>query len=76
LASDRYDYSRKLVRIRVAEKLGPREMVDALLEMEPHVRWAANVLKPRAEAYATVNHPLAARAQQEWELFQRNQPRN
>jgi hypothetical protein len=74
LASDRYDYSRKLVRILVAEKLGPNEMVDALAEMEPHVRWTANVLKPRAEAYSTINHPLAERAQRDWEQFQRDQP--
>jgi spermidine synthase len=75
LASGRYDYSRKLVRFLVAQRLGVKEMVEALAETEPHVRWTANVLKPRAEAYAAVNHPLAGRAQRDWEEFQRNQER-
>jgi spermidine synthase len=75
LASGRYDYSRKLVRFLVAQRLGVKEMVEALAETEPHVRWTANVLKPRAEAYSAVNHPLAGRAQRDWEEFQRNQAR-
>jgi hypothetical protein len=74
LASSRYDYKRKLVRVFVAQQLGPREMAEALTETEPYVRWTADVLQPRAEAYAALNHPFAARAQREWQQFQQNQP--
>jgi hypothetical protein len=74
LASSRLDFSRKLIRILIAQQLGPKEMAEALAPTEPHVHWTANVLKPRAEAYAALNHPFAARAQRELQEFQRNQP--
>jgi predicted membrane-bound spermidine synthase len=74
LASHRYDYLRKVVRIYVGQQLGPAKMAEALAETEPYVRWTADVLGPRAEAYAALSHPFAARAQREWEEFQRNQP--
>jgi spermidine synthase len=72
LASHRYDYTRKLVRFLVSRKLGTDKMVEALAALEPHIRWTADVLKPRAEVYSFVNHPFAARAQREWQQFQQN----
>jgi spermidine synthase len=72
-ASKRFEFKRKLVRFHVAQQLGPEKMVEALAEMEPHVRWTANVLQPRAEVYAAMNHPLAARAQRDWQQFQRDE---
>jgi spermidine synthase len=70
-ASMRFNYLRQLARLRVAEVLGPQQVVDALKELEPHVTWTAEVLEPRAKAYAAVNHPLAAQAERDWEQFQR-----
>jgi hypothetical protein len=74
MASYRYDYLRKLVRFYVAQKLGTEKVVEALAELEPHIRWTEDVLRPRAEIYAMVNHPFAARAQREWQQFQRDAP--
>jgi spermidine synthase len=70
-ASVRFNYLRQLARLRIAEKLGPQQVVDALKELEPHVTWTAEVLEPRARAYAAVNHPLAAQAERDWQWFQR-----
>jgi hypothetical protein len=74
LASYRYEYLRKRLRFYVARNLGTEKQVEALAALEPHVRWTADVLKPRAEVYAVVNHPYAARAQREWQQFLRDQP--
>jgi spermidine synthase len=72
-ASLRYEYLRQLARLRIAEQLGPQEVVQALQDIEPHVTWTAEVLEPRAKAYAALNHPLAKQAQRDWEWFQRHQ---
>jgi hypothetical protein len=72
-ASVRFNYLRQLARLRIAELLGPQQVVDALKELEPHVTWTAEVLEPRAKAYAAVDHPLAAQAERDWQLFQRQQ---
>jgi len=69
----RYQTARLRARVLVAVKVGPQEVVDALAEMEPNVMWSAEILKPRAEAYAAIDHPLSVRAQRDWELFQRNE---
>ena len=47
MASFRFDYLRKLVRFYVAQKLGAEKMVEALAELEPHIRWTEDVLRPR-----------------------------
>jgi len=74
-AMRRFNYLRQLARLRVAEVLGPQLVVEALAELEPHVTWTAEVLEPRAKAYAAVGHPLADRAARDWEWFQRHQSR-
>jgi spermidine synthase len=73
-ASYRYDYLRKLVRFIVAQQLDREKMIEALAEMEPNVRWTAAVLQPRAEAYRAAGHPLAVRAERDWQSFQRYEP--
>jgi spermidine synthase len=72
-ASLRFEYLRQLARVRIAEQLGPQEVVQALQDLEPHITWTAEVLEPRAKAYATLKHPLAEQAQRDWERFQRHQ---
>jgi hypothetical protein len=57
----------------VAETLGPEKVVEALAELEPDVIWTAEVLEPRAKAYAAVNHPFDERAEREWQWFQRHE---
>ena len=71
-ASRRFDYLRQLTRLRVAEQLGPEQVVAALEELEPHVTWTADVLEPRAKVYKAVEHPLAERAENDWAWFQRH----
>jgi spermidine synthase/MFS family permease len=71
-ASRRFHYLRLLTRVLVAECLGPEKVVEALTELEPDVIWTAEVLEPRAKAYAAVNHPFAPRAEREWQWFQRH----
>jgi hypothetical protein len=73
LAARRFDYLRKVTRVRLAADLGPAFVVDALADLEPHVHWSADILEARAKAYAAVDHPLAARAQRDWRWFQRHQ---
>ncbi len=72
-ASHRFDYLRQGARVLVAAQLGPSEVVDALSELEPYVIWTADVLKPRADTYAAVKHPLARRRQRDWQWFERHQ---
>jgi hypothetical protein len=72
-ASRRFHYLRILARVMVAETLGPEKVVEALAELEPDVIWTAEVLEPRAKAYAAVNHPFAERAEREWQWFQRHE---
>ena len=72
-ASHRFDYMRQHARVLVAAQLGPNEVVDALSELEPHIFWTAEILKPRADAYAAVKHPLARRAERDWQWFERHQ---
>jgi hypothetical protein len=71
-ASMRFDFLRQLARLRIAEQLGPQEVVDSLQELEPHITWTAEVLEPRAKAYAALNHPLAEQAKRDWEWFQQH----
>ncbi|HEY4232874.1 MAG TPA: hypothetical protein VGM76_05595, partial [Lacipirellulaceae bacterium] len=71
-ASWRFDYLRTLARFMVAEQLSPESVVEALRELEPNVPWTAEVLEARAKAYAAVEHPLAARAKNDWLWFQRH----
>jgi predicted membrane-bound spermidine synthase len=72
-ASRRFHYLRLLTRVLVAEHLGPEHVVEALASLEPDVIWTAEVLEPRAKAYAARNHPFARRAEREWQWFQRHQ---
>jgi hypothetical protein len=58
----------------VAEQLGPEKVVESLADLEPHMVWTAEVLRPRAKAYAAAKHPLARRAERDWQWFQRHQP--
>jgi spermidine synthase len=71
-ASMRFEYLRQLARLRIAEQLGPQEVIEALAELEPHVTWTAEVLEPRAKAYAALNHPLAEQAKRDWDWFQQH----
>ena len=73
-AGHRFNYQRAVARVHVARELGPERIVEALSEFEPHVPWTADILEARAQAYAAVNHPLAARAARDWQWFQRHQP--
>jgi spermidine synthase len=74
-ASYRLDYLRRLVRFFVGQQLGQDKTLEALTELEPNASWLAAVLEPRAQLYSAINHPIAPRAQSEWLLFQRQQPR-
>ena len=49
-----------------------RQIVESLGPLEPYPLWFASILELRAECYATVAHPLADRAQRDWQTFQRN----
>jgi len=69
-ASFCFEEQRRRGRVLIAADLGNEELVESLADVEPNVFWAADVLKPRAAAYAAVNHPLAGRAQREWGRFQ------
>jgi predicted membrane-bound spermidine synthase len=70
-ASRRFHYVRLLTRVLLAEQLGPEKVVEALADLEPDVTWNAEVLQPRAKAYAALNHPEAGRAEREWQWYQR-----
>lgn len=72
-AAERFEFGRQQARVMVAAKLGPEAVVESLAEQEPNVIWTAEILKPRAEAYAGTNHPLASRAKRDWEWFQQHQ---
>jgi hypothetical protein len=72
-ASARFDYIRKLTRVKVAQEIGPELVVEALSDLEPHITWAQEILEPRAKAYAAVNHPRAKQAQRDWQWFQDHQ---
>lgn len=72
-AERRYEFWRQQARILVAAKLSPDAVVESLADQEPNVIWTAEILKPRAEAYAATNHPLASRAKRDWEWFQQHQ---
>jgi predicted membrane-bound spermidine synthase len=71
-ASYRNNYRRQVFRIFVAEPLGPAKVAEALTEMEPNVIWIPEMLQLRANAYAAIGHPRAARARRDWEWHQRN----
>jgi hypothetical protein len=73
-ASGCFEFNRLLTRVKVAQVLGPQRVVEALSELEPHVPWSGDILSARAKAYAAVNHPLADRAQRDWQWFQRHVP--
>ena len=73
-ASLRRNYQRQVFRLFVGEQLGPDRAVEALNELEPNVIWIPEALELRAKSYTAVNHPLASRAQQDWEWYQRHQP--
>ena len=73
-AANRLNYNRQVIRVMVAGELSPQRVVEALAEMEPNVVWTGDVLAMRAKSYAAVNHPLAARAQLDWERFKRDRP--
>lgn len=70
-ASRRFGQIRILARFMVAEQLGAEYVVAALGELEPHIVWTREVLRPRAAAYAAVNHPLAAQAEHDWQWYRR-----
>lgn len=72
-ADRRFEFWRQQARVLVAAKLSPAAVVESLVDQEPNVMWTAEVLKPRAEAYAATNHPLASRAKRDWEWFQQHQ---
>jgi hypothetical protein len=69
-ASSRFDYIRQLMRVRVAKVIGPEAVVEAFAALEPNVTWTAEFLELRADTYAALNHPLARRAQRDWQRFQ------
>ena len=71
-ASHRFDFMRQRARVLVAAQLGPNEVVDALSELEPHIMWTAEILKARRDAYQAVHHPLAQRAERDWQWFEQH----
>ncbi len=72
-ASHRFRYARLVTQAMVAEYVGPEQVVESLANFEPNVPWTARVLESRANAYKTVNHPLADRAQHDLEWFRRQE---
>jgi hypothetical protein len=72
-ASHRLEDIRLAARSMVAIELGPKDVAAAMEEMEPNVIWSKEVLEARAEAYADLNHPLAAQAARDWQWFQEHQ---
>jgi predicted membrane-bound spermidine synthase len=71
-AGVRYEHRRKLLRLLVAESLGREYVLEALEALEPNPPWMGQLLKMRAEVYAAAKHPLAERAQRDWELYERH----
>lgn len=71
-ASERININRQILRIFVADQLGPDQAVAALAEYEPHPFWIEQVLEIRARAYAAVGHPRAVAAQRDLDRFRRN----
>jgi hypothetical protein len=72
-ASHRFRYARLVTQAMVAEYVGPQQVVESLAIFEPNVPWTARVLESRANAYKTVNHPLADRAQRDLEWFREHE---
>jgi hypothetical protein len=48
--------------------------LQSLRALEPWVPWTRNVLETRADCYAKTNHPLAARAEREWQMYLAAEP--
>jgi predicted membrane-bound spermidine synthase len=75
-ASYRFEYLRRMVRLAVAEQIGPERIAEALEAMEPHMRWTGPVLQSRLQAYEAVNHPLKAQARRDLQWFVEHQTAN
>jgi hypothetical protein len=71
--SRRFENYRHMARFMLGELLGPKAVAEVLAPVEPNVVWADIVLEPRARAYKELRHPLAAKAQRDWQQFLRNE---
>jgi hypothetical protein len=71
-ASERINLNRQILRVFVADQLGPEQVVAALAEYEPNPFWFEKVLEIRARAYAAVGHPQAVAAQRDLERCRLN----
>jgi hypothetical protein len=72
LAGYRFEPQRLVVRLLVAQHAGTEYVVDTLAMLEPNVPWNEEIIKLRAEAYTAVKHPLAARAERDWQTLQQH----
>ncbi len=55
--------------IEIADLLGPREVVDAMLPLEPYPIWTQSMLFLRRDAYRQLNLPLAPQAIADVQLY-------
>jgi hypothetical protein len=65
---------RRLVRLDVASRVGPRRYAEVVEEMEPNVPWRWGILELRARAYAETGNPHAALAKRELDDFMEEEP--
>ena len=70
----RYEQTRLVARLKIAQGLGPKYVVEALAPMEPNIPWMEDVLAFRAEAYAAEQHPLAKRAEKDLKWYRDHKP--
>jgi hypothetical protein len=58
----------------LGQLLGGREFTAGMLQLEPFPPWDGTILAARVQAYKQTNHPLLARAEREFNEFQRGAP--
>lgn len=69
-AAGLFEFPRLQVRMEIARALDrPGLCVETLLPFEPHIPWDASFLAHRADCYRRNDHPLAARAERDYETF-------
>jgi hypothetical protein len=63
------DDRRRGIRLVLGQRLGSRENLSTLLDLEPFPPWEATILQNRVHVYQKVNHPYFARARRELNKF-------
>jgi hypothetical protein len=58
--------------VGLASQISYEAAASHIEAFEPYVIWTKDFLEYRARAYRAVEHPLAARAERELEVFRRN----